>query len=138
MDKVSQIRRNCDLYTAKMVKATDTPSESCIWEGNRPENANMSAMFKPYGIKGRTQDSRMQQHQRGLTVTYLHLHEAQCVNVGTALSLPHPLGRLTSLQVNEIERGRSSIVVAGFTTRYRDGNTDYRAKGASPIATLKE
>jgi len=23
----------------------------------------------------------MQQHQRGLTVTYFHLHEAQCVNV---------------------------------------------------------
>jgi len=64
---------------------------------------------------------------RGLTVTYFHLHEAQCVNVGTALSLPHPLGRLTSLQVNEIEAGRSSVVVAGFTP-LRDGNTAYRAK----------
>ncbi len=35
----------------------------------------------------------MQQHQRGLTVTYLHLHEAQSVNVGTTPSLPHPIGK---------------------------------------------
>lgn len=47
-------------------------------------------------------------------------------------------GRLTSLQVNEMEWDRGSVVVAGITPRFRDGNTAYRAKGASPIATLKE
>lgn len=47
MDKVSQSRRNCDLYTAKIVKATDTLSESCIWEGNRPENATYRQCSTP-------------------------------------------------------------------------------------------
>lgn len=50
MNKVSQIRRNCDLYTAKMVKATDTPSESCIWERSRPENAIGQQCSNPTAI----------------------------------------------------------------------------------------
>jgi len=52
---------------------------------------------------------------------------------GTALSLPHPLGRLTSLQVNEIEAGRSSVVVAD--SRPAIETVTPGAKGASPIAT---
>lgn len=45
----------------------------------------------------------MQQHPRGLTVTYLHLLEAQCVNVGTHLTLPHPIGK-ADLASGERER----------------------------------
>jgi len=54
MDKVSQLRRNCDLYTAKMAKATDTPSESCIWKGNRPENATYRLCSNPTAIGANT------------------------------------------------------------------------------------
>ncbi len=78
-------------------------------------------------------------HQRGLTVTYVRLSEAQHVNVGTVLSLPpHHRWRLTSLRVIGTAQGRGAIVVAGVTSRLRDGNTVHRAKSASPTAALRE
>jgi len=48
MDKVSQIRQNCDLY--REGESSDTPS-SPVSERSRSEN-NVSAMFKPYGMRG--------------------------------------------------------------------------------------
>ena len=73
---VSQIRRNCGLYTAKMVKATDTPSESCTWERNRPENAtyrqcsNPTALGENTGFEGaaapKGSDSNLTSSARGI------------------------------------------------------------------------
>jgi len=58
----------------------------------------MSAMFKPYG-EGRTgfEDAAAS----GLTVTYFHLHEAQCVNVEPLYLCLTP-GKADPLQVNEV------------------------------------
>jgi len=72
---------------------------------------------------------------KGLTVTYFHLHEAQCVNVGTALSLPHP-GK-ADLASGEREEGQKLRSSRGIHAPI-ETVTPLRAKGASPIATLKE
>ena len=37
-----------------MAKATDTPSESCIWEGNRPEKATCRQCSNPTAIGANT------------------------------------------------------------------------------------
>jgi hypothetical protein len=37
-----------------MAKATDTPSESCIWKGNRPENATYRLCSNPTAIGANT------------------------------------------------------------------------------------
>lgn len=48
----------------------------------------MSVSLNPYGIRRRGLNPRVLLHQRGLRATYLHLHEAHIVNVGTAATLP--------------------------------------------------
>jgi len=98
MDKVSQVRRNCDLYTAKMVKA-DTPSESCLVE--IVQRTRHIGNVPTYGVRGEHRIRDACSSIKGLTVTY-HLHKAQSVNV-EPLYLCLLLGRLTSLQVNEVE-----------------------------------
>ena len=66
---VRPLSRNRDLYTAKMAKATETPSGFSTWKGNRPGKAYMSARFNPYDKSERTLNLRVLLHQRGLTVT---------------------------------------------------------------------
>jgi len=48
---VRPLSRNRDLYTAKVAKATETPSGFSTWKGNRPEKADLSARFNLYDIR---------------------------------------------------------------------------------------
>jgi hypothetical protein len=45
---VRQISQSRDLYTAKMVKATDTPSGFSTWEQKSPRERFRSATLNPY------------------------------------------------------------------------------------------
>jgi hypothetical protein len=45
---VRQISQSRDLYTAKVVKATDTPSGFSIWEQIAQGTLQKSAMLNPY------------------------------------------------------------------------------------------
>ena len=65
---VSQLRQNCGLYTAKMAKATETPSGSST-QGEIAWESLAVGEVQSLRQEERTLDPRMLLHQRGLTDT---------------------------------------------------------------------
>ena len=64
-------------------------------------------------------------------MAYVRLFEAQSVNVGTVLHLPHSNGGKADLASGErATQGRGFVVVAGVTSGSRGGSTVHRAKEA--------
>lgn len=69
-------------------------------------------------------------------MAYVRLFEAQVVNVGTVLHLPHSNDGEADLASGErATQGRGFVVVAGVTSGFSGGNTDHRAKEARLTAT---
>jgi hypothetical protein len=69
-------------------------------------------------------------------VAYVRLFEAQSVNVGTVLHLPHSKdGEADFASGERATQGRGFVVVAGVTSGSRGGNTVHRAKEARLTAT---
>ena len=65
---VSQIRRSCGLYTAKVAKATETPSGFRTGIEVVPETLRIGKVQSPRQME-RTRNPRVLLHQRGLTAT---------------------------------------------------------------------
>jgi len=135
---VSQIRRSCGLYSAKVAKATDTPSGSSTW-GAVAQGALTDRRGSIPTVAGANPGPEDAAASKGLDSDLNSSAGGRQRERGNRSIPATPCRwRLTSLQVIGVDRGRGAGVVAGVTPRRGDGNTAHRAKGASSTATPTE